>query len=143
MGTLIAVIIATFTIYCVTRLISVISSFNSWEKAGKEMAKVRTPPEHLNPRRSREMRPSQAPNIATTPVIRLSGEFDEQDTYWNVLCEFRKFEDSPFRKDSLGVYEYEDLESAKETALHYKYTPQHWRNIQIVQMRKEDEFSDE
>ena len=107
------------------------------------MAKVPTPPEHLNPRRSREMRPSQAPDIAKTPVIRLNGEFDEQDTYWNVLCEFRKFEDSPFQKESLGVYDHDDLEGAKKTALHYKYTPKHWRNIRIVQMRKEDEFSDE
>lgn len=70
-------------------------------------------------------------------------EFCEEDTFWNVVCESRKFEDYPFQKDSLGVYDYDDLESAKEIALHYKYTPKHWRNIQIVQMRKEDEFSDE
>ena len=83
------------------------------------------------------------PSAPKTPIVRLREECCEEDTFWNVVCESRKFEDSPFQKDSLGVYDYDDLESAKETALHYKYTPKHWRNIQIVQMRKEDEFSDE
>ena len=83
------------------------------------------------------------PSVPKTPIVRLKGEFCEENTFWNVVCEFRKFEDSPFQKDSLGVYEYSDLESAKETAIHYKYTTKHWRNIQIVQMRKEEEFSNE
>lgn len=83
------------------------------------------------------------PNIPKVPIVRLKGEFQEEDTFWNVVCEHRKFEDSPFQKESLGVYEYYDLDSAKETAIHYKYTPKHWRNIQIVQMRKDEEFSNE
>ena len=48
------------------------------------------------------------PNAPKTPIVRLREEFCEEDTFWNVVCESRKFEDSPFQKDSLGVYDYDE-----------------------------------
>lgn len=139
MGILLA-LIATISIiyYLLIRWIKFINSYETYEEAGRRMAEA-----PITRTRSSETHLTHAPNIAKTPILRLQGEFDEDDTFWNVVCQFRESEDSPFQNDSLGLYRYDDLQSAKDKALHFKYIPKHWRNIQIVQMRKQDEFSDE
>ena len=102
-----------------------------WRKAGEEMAKVPTPPEHLNPPGSLR---------GQTPIERLKGDYDHEDTFWELCYLTRNNSEAQFRHET-RAYMY--LENAKDDAIIYKKSPAFYRQIRICQRLKSDEFRDE
>jgi len=107
------------------------SGSDYWREAGEEMAKVPTPPEHLNP-----------PGSSYGPITieRLKGDYDEDDTFWELCYLHRSDSEAQFRYET-RAYMY--LEGAKDDAIIYKKNPTFYRQIRICQRFKSDEFCEE
>ena len=103
---------------------------SSWEEKGKRMAKVPTPPEHLNPPGS---------SYGPIPVEWLNGDHDDEDTYWELCYLTRNDSEAQFRHET-RAYMY--LDSAKDDAIVYKKSPTFYRAIRICQPLKSAEFRD-
>jgi|LauGreDrversion4_2_1035121.scaffolds.fasta_scaffold45749_2 hypothetical protein len=103
---------------------------SSWEEKGKRMAKVPTPPEHLNPPGS---------SYGPIPVEWLKGDHDDEDTYWELCYLTRNDSEAQFRHET-RAYMY--LDSAKDDAIVYKKSPTFYRAIRICQRLKSAEFRD-
>lgn len=106
-------------------------TLQDWEARGREMAKVPTPPEHLNPPGS---------SYGPIPIERLKGDCDEDDTFWELCYLTRNDSEAQFRHET-RAYMY--LESAKDDAIIYKKHPTFYRQIRICQRLKSDEFCEE
>lgn len=108
--------------------------FDYWRKTGEEMAKVPTPPEHLNP--------PNRPRRGGIPIERLRGDYEEndEDTFWELCYLTRNDSEAQFRYET-RAYMY--LESAKDEAIIYKKNPTFYRQIRICQRLKSDEFCEE
>ena len=95
------------------------------------MAKVPTPPEHLNPPGSFR---------GQIPIERLKGDYEDEDTFWELCYLTRNDSEAQFRHETRAhMY----LESAKDNAIIYKKSPTFYRGIRIRQRLKSDEFRDE
>ena len=102
-----------------------------WRKAGEQMAKVPTPPEHLNPPGSFR---------GQIPIERLKGHYEDEDTFWELCYLTRNDSEAQFRYETRAhMY----LQGAKNEAIIIKKSPTFYKGLRICQRLKSDEFHDE
>jgi len=110
-----------------------VRSGDYYTKIGEEMAKVPTPPEHLNP--------PNRPRRGGIPVERLKGDYEvnDEDTFWELSYLTRNDSEAPFRRETRHHL---CLDMAKDEAILLKDTLTFYREVRICQRLKTDMFYD-